>query len=115
MKVNGTDVSLNTPGVQIFYARAFTTDWYEPSFSPVFGAGEDDPDLQKFLPIRQTKINGDTISDEGDYFEPLDSSDADHKPSNFYFRLTLPVRPLTFQDLQALALGNVMLLAKFRF
>lgn len=90
MIVNGTNVDLNTGGVEMFYSRAFTTDWFEPKFSPVYGSGEEDPDLQKFLPMRTTKINGDPVSEDGDYFEPLDSSDEDHKPSNFYFRLTLP-------------------------
>jgi hypothetical protein len=92
MLVNGTSVDLKTPGVQLQYARAFTTDWYEPHFKPVYGLNEDEPDLQKFLPLREKKFTGETITPTGDYFASLDPADRDHKPSNFYFRLTLPVR-----------------------
>lgn len=92
LTVNGTKVGLDTPGVELYYARAFTTDWYEPKFTPVFGEDEDEQDLQKFLPLRTRKFDGTPISPTGDYFEPLDASDADHKPSNFYYRMTLPVR-----------------------
>lgn len=91
--VNGTNVDLNTPGVDLRYARAFTTDWYEPTFEPLLGDSEDENDLQKFLPARTRTFAGKPILPNGDLFQALNASDPDHKPTNVYWRLTLPVRP----------------------
>lgn len=88
--VNGTVVDLNTLGTEIRYSKGFTTDWFSPAFEPVLGAGENETNVQMFLPLRSVLSDGTAVTSDGDFYQDLDPTSPDHLPGNFYFRLVLP-------------------------
>jgi hypothetical protein len=85
--INGTVADATSPGISAHYARAYSPDWFSPTFAPALGQGEADPVLTHFLPPRATMLNGTTILPTVDYWSPPNPASRDAKTSNWYWRI----------------------------
>lgn len=94
MVVNSTSLDTLSQGVTTHYARAYSPDWYLPSFKLTganTGVDENETNKKKFIPLRAKKLNSDQpIVPGNDYWEPTDNSDSDKKKGSFYFRIQIP-------------------------
>jgi hypothetical protein len=89
--VNGTVVDTTMAGVDVRYSRIFAENWYKPSLNVVLGTGEEEKDLTKWLPPRTRMLASTTpVSPGSDQFETIDPKSADHKRSNWYWRIQIP-------------------------
>jgi hypothetical protein len=89
--VNGTVVDTTNTGIDVRYSRMFTDNWYDKTYKPVQGVGEVEEDLTKWLPQRtKMLVSGETITPGADMFQTIDMSSADHKRSNWYWRIQIP-------------------------
>lgn len=94
MVVNSTSIDTLSQGVITNYARAYSPDWYLPSFKLTganTGVDENEPDKRKFIPLRATKlVSNQPIVPGEDYWEPTDNSNSDKKKGDYYFRIQIP-------------------------
>lgn len=72
------------------YARAFSTDWHEASFSPALGEDEREQNLQAFIPMRKFTLDGRAVGAGADLWDTFGKDTPDGSYGNFYFRMTLP-------------------------
>lgn len=87
--VNGTSLNFSSPQLDIRYARMYTPNWFSSEFTPALGAGETEADLKAFIPARTQMFSGMNILPNVDYWQTPDQSSADHKTSNWYWRMTI--------------------------
>lgn len=93
MVVNGTSITTSMASVTTHYSRGYTKDWFLPSYKLTAAntaADESEPDRQKFLPLRTTKLaSNEAIVPGQDYWKIRDDSNADNKRSNWYYRIEI--------------------------
>lgn len=89
IQVDGQLLRIGDTGLSITFARQFSQDWNEPSFTPNFANDEDLALPTDFLPLRTNFFSdGSTINAGWDYWTQPDGT-RDHEKGNFYYRVQL--------------------------
>lgn len=87
--VNGTAIDTLSSAVSTRFARGFVPNWFLPSTSLSYADEEATAGTYDFVPLRTHMLSdGSPIPHGVDSWRPPDGT-ADHKISNFYFRIQL--------------------------
>ncbi len=92
--VNGIEITTEMTGVNTYYSREYTPNWFDPGFTlngTRVGLDESEVDLRKFLPRRKIMIESGAEIEPGiDYWAPEDPNSRDHKKGDWFWRIQLP-------------------------
>lgn len=96
IRANNLNITTDMPGVETYYAREYSPDWYSPNVTinaTTIGNGTEqfESDLTKFLTPRKSLLDDNTtlIVPGNDYWQPDDGSN-DHAVANWYWRIHIP-------------------------
>ncbi|CAN8066383.1 unnamed protein product [Agarophyton chilense] len=96
-RINGRYMSSVDDEVVVRYARQYSTNWFSPSFIPVYpkddlnmkNVTEETEPASVFVPLRRKLFStGEMIPRGEDFWHPPDGT-QDHSLGNFYFRIQL--------------------------
>lgn len=97
ISANDLNITTDMLGVETYYAREYSTDWYSPNVTvnaTTIGNGteEFESDLTKFLVPRKALLNDSTIPivPGVDYWEADDGFGKDTGIGNWYWRIHIP-------------------------